>query len=370
MLTSLDADLMKQLADHRGEPSISVYIPTHIKGPEVEQDHIHLKNAVTSVEGSLTEMGVREDERRSLLAPIIARLEDRDFWRHQGSSLAIFRSATLHEEVRLAIDVEPKVRIRDRFLITPLIEATGEKHVHVLVLSRSEARLFEMGRYGGSALSLPEGVPTSMEEANWFTDRERQLQDRPKNTGGEFHGHGATSTEKADLRRFLRELSEGVKTVVGNSPVVVAAVTELAAAYKHESRHRVADPIVAGNFDGLDAHEIHSKSAETITGMLGAQRSQLVRSWNESLGGRLGTKGIIDTVIAAHHGRVGTLLVGDTNPIWGSFNADESEVFVFDERGSDHRNLVDDCIRATLSHSGQIVKCEEIDAPVGALLRY
>ena len=370
MLTSLEADLMKTLADHREEPSISVYIPTHVKGREVEQDHIHLKNSVAEVESTLDSMGLRDDSRSKLLAPLVARIEDRDFWQHQGSGLAIFRSASTHHEIRLANAVEPKVRVRDRFLITPLIEATGEDHVHVLALSRSQARLFEMGRHGGSALELPAGVPTSLEEANWFMDRERQLQDRPKATGGEFHGHGATSTEKADLRRFLRELSDGVKSVVGEAPVMLAAVKELAAAYRHEARHRVADEVVTGNPDGLDLHQLHASSSGAIAEMLGNQRTLLVASWNESLGSRMGTKGIIDTVIAAHHGRIDTLLVGDTRPVWGRFDSDESEVVVFDDRGKDHRNLMDDCIRATLSHSGRIMKCEEIDAPVGALLRY
>ncbi len=371
MLTTLETDLLKELATHRNEPCVTVYIPTHVKGREIEQDPIRLKNAISVADSELEKIGVDDSTRDSLLNRMRRRIEDRDFWRHQGSGLAIFASNDTYEEVRLRVPVDERVRISDRFLITPLVEATGEHSVYVLALSRGNARLFQLGEQGGSELELPEGTPRSMEDANWFIDREAQLQDRAKSTGGEFHGHGDTGgTERADLRRFIRELSDGVKTVVGDNPVIVAAVGELAAAYQHDAHHRVADQIVPGNPDNLELTELRERAADVIEASRAEKMSALEHRWNESLGRKTATKGIIETVIAAHHGRVETLLVGDTTPIWGTFDPDEVEVIVYDERGDDHRNLIDDSIRATLENGGKIVKVREIDANIGSLLRY
>ena len=371
MLTTLETDLLKELASHRNEPCVTIYIPTHVKGREIEQDPIRLKNAISTAEAELEKLGVDDGRKATLLARMRDRIDDRDFWRHQGSGLAIFASSTMYEEVRLRVPVNERVRVSDRFLITPLVEATGEHSVYVLALSRGNARLFQLGEQGGAELELPEGTPRSMEDANWFIDREAQLQDRAKTTGGEFHGHGDTGgTERADLRRFLRELSDGVKVVVGDNPVIVAAVNELAAAYQHDAHHRVSQHVIPGNPDNLDLTELRERAANVIEASRSEKMSELEHRWNESLGRKTATKGIISTVIAAHHGRVETLLVGDTSPIWGTFDPDEVEVIVYDERGHDHRNLVDDSIRATLRHGGKIVRVRKIEDDIGSLLRY
>ena len=165
-------------------------------------------------------------------------------------------------------------------------------------------------------------------------------------------------------------MSDGVKAVVGDSPVIVAAVNELAAAYQHDAHHRVASHVIAGNPDDLDLSELRERAADVIEASRTEKMGELEHRWNESLGRKTATKGIIDTVIAAHLGRVETLLVGDTTPIWGTFDPAEVEVVVYDERGDDHRNLVDDSIRATLQHGGKIVKVRKIEDDIGSLLRY
>ncbi len=371
MITTLETDLLKELASHRNDPCVTIYIPTHVKGREIEQDPIRLKNAISTAEAELEKAGADDAVRNSLLANMRQRVDDRDFWRHQGSGLAIFSSKDLYEEVRLRAPVDDRVRVSDRFLITPLVEATGEHSVYVLALSRGDARLFQLGEQGGTELELPEGTPRSMEDANWFTDRQSGLQYLGKTSGGQFHGHGSVGgTERADLRRFLRDLSDGVKAVVGDSPVIVAAVSELAAAYQHDAHHRVAPHVIAGNPDDLDLTELRERAADVIETSRSERMSELEHRWNESLGRKTATKGIIDTVIAAHLGRVETLLVGDTTPIWGTFDPDEVEVVVYDERGDDHKNLVDDSIRETLQHGGKIVKVRTIEENIGSLLRY
>ena len=370
VLTTVETNLLKDLATHQDRICISIYIPTHVKGPEIEQDPIRLKNAISSADTELESAGVDEEMRNTLLLRPRERVEDRSFWRHQGSGLALFISDGFYEEVRLRAPVTERVRVDDRFMITPLVEATGEHSIHLLALSRGNARLFQIGEQGGTSLELPEGTPVSMEQANWFLDREAQLQDRAKTTGGEFHGHSDDGTERADLRRFLRELSEGVKAVVSDSTVVVAAVSELAAAYQHDARHHVSDHVVAGNPDDMDLNELRERAASVIEATRAEKMEALEHRWREALGTDAATKGIIDTVIAAHHGRVETLLVGDTTPIWGTFDPDEVEVVVYDERGDDHRNLVDDSIRATLLNGGRVVSVRQIDENIGALLRY
>ena len=95
MLTTLETDLLKELASHRNDPCVSIYIPTHVKGREIEQDPIRLKNALSVAETELGQAGLDDSRVGMLLSRARQRIEDRDFWRHQGSGLAIFISNDL-----------------------------------------------------------------------------------------------------------------------------------------------------------------------------------------------------------------------------------------------------------------------------------
>ena len=66
----LNQDTLKKLLKKRNEPSISIYIPTHRKGDESEQDHIRFKNQIREVEKQLVEKGYKKNESDNLLNPL------------------------------------------------------------------------------------------------------------------------------------------------------------------------------------------------------------------------------------------------------------------------------------------------------------
>jgi len=67
-------------------PAVSIYLPTHTAGREIRQDHIRLKNLLSSAAERLTAQR-RKPEIEALLAPVEALVGDDDFWRHQERSL-------------------------------------------------------------------------------------------------------------------------------------------------------------------------------------------------------------------------------------------------------------------------------------------
>ena len=63
---------LKDLAENPKGPCVSIFMPTHFKGPETQQNPIRLKNLLREAEQRLVELEIRPAEARELLAPAAA----------------------------------------------------------------------------------------------------------------------------------------------------------------------------------------------------------------------------------------------------------------------------------------------------------
>jgi hypothetical protein len=75
---------LRRLALGRRGPCVSVFLPTHRAGPEVQQGPIRLKNLLRQATEVLKSDGVRAPEIDRLLAPLRGLLDDRLFWQYQS----------------------------------------------------------------------------------------------------------------------------------------------------------------------------------------------------------------------------------------------------------------------------------------------
>jgi hypothetical protein len=97
----------------RGAGLVSVYLPTHCSGPEVDQGRIRL------------------------------------FWSHQDDALALFASDDGLRIGRLPLRVREFVHVGPRLCGRPLLPAVSDgQRFHVLALSRNEVRLYVCTRRG------------------------------------------------------------------------------------------------------------------------------------------------------------------------------------------------------------------------------
>ena len=84
----LDRKELKGLVENREGTCVSIFMPTHRKGPETQQGPIRLKNLLREAEQQLVELEVRPAKAREWLAPAAALLEDFNFWQYQSDGLA------------------------------------------------------------------------------------------------------------------------------------------------------------------------------------------------------------------------------------------------------------------------------------------
>ena len=84
---------LEQLMLNKQQNCVSIYLPTHQTGAEIQQDPIRLKNQLKEAEILLSAQGVSTRGVQTMLEPASTLLQDSGFWQHQSDGLAIFLSS-------------------------------------------------------------------------------------------------------------------------------------------------------------------------------------------------------------------------------------------------------------------------------------
>ena len=115
----------KELAQHEGDNSISLFIPTHRAGVEVneKQDAIIYKNAIQEITRQLQQKGINQRDIDNLLQPAFELYKDDVFWNNQQDGLAVFLSPDNFKVFKLPYMVKEELFINSSFFITPLLPA-------------------------------------------------------------------------------------------------------------------------------------------------------------------------------------------------------------------------------------------------------
>jgi hypothetical protein len=120
MSTRSEGNLNMLMENHRG-PCISLYLPTHQVGPEIQHDRIRLKNQMRQAENLLFLANVHAAEVENLLEPILALVADEPFWLHPSEGLALFRSPDVFAPYHLPFSCKEFVVASNHFYLKPLL---------------------------------------------------------------------------------------------------------------------------------------------------------------------------------------------------------------------------------------------------------
>ena len=364
------------LVDARIFPAISVYMPTHRVGPEIQQDPIRLKNLVGRARKVLVEESdMRGPEADRLLEPIADLVADSDFWQHQDEGLALFLSVDRLRSFRLPVSFEEYLAVGDGFHVKQLLEVvnSGER-VYVLALSRQRVRLLLATRFEVDEIDLGE-VPTTMSEALQHEDLERQLQFHQSGVRGRgsptaiFHGQGmGKETAHRRLERFFRTIDRGVaKVIEPDTPLVLAGVEYLLPIYRTVSRHpEILDGEIAGSPDGVRDEELRERVWQIAAPFFDKEKDAALSTYAS---GAAPTERLIEGVVrAAREGRVAGLFVDPTVTMWGSVV--EGSVVQHETHQPGDRDLLDVSVVETWRHGGSVYLGAPEGTVAAAVLRY
>ncbi len=370
MLTMSQEEL-KSIVTAGHEPAVSVFLPTHRAGAEIQQDPIRLKNLIKQAEDQLIKEGMRAPEARELLAPISALLDDADFWRHQEDGLAIFRSREVFRVYRLPIPLEEFVQVSTRFYVKPLLPVLiNESRFYVLALSQKAVRLLECSRDHVQAVdlaSVPQGMEAALPEGGSPQDQHYSLP-VGHNASTRFHGHGAGAEDldAVNVIRYFHRVREGLKDILAQNraPIVLACVDHLAPLFKEATGDRnILEAIVQGNPDGLSDKELHHRAWPIAEPSFLEARAMAATQYHEGLGkGRAG-HALLDVLTAAHQGRIATLFLASGVRRYGRFDFDSLSLEEHAEQQPGDDELIDLAAMQTLLHGGILYGTDQKDMP-------
>ena len=324
--TELDRELFDRLAAATGEALISIYLPTHVKGAEIGQDRIRLKNGISDAEARLDEAGWSPRDRSALLESARDLLEDEDFWKHQRPALGVFvDSKGETTPVSLIEDTMERTVVSGVFHLRPAVPSLHPPELPVLVLSKGGVRLYRIT--GRQVRRVEADLPESFEDVNWFVDRERQRQRHPDKAGTTRgrHGHEGGYRDE-DLDRFLRAVATALPDA-GPEPLVVLGDDNLPARFDDISDRETVSPSNGGVGEVDDVVEIVEKTAPVLE----SHRISVIEARRQEAEGHLGSGNSItdldEGLQAAVAGRISGLLIDEgADPVWGEFDPTSLEI--------------------------------------------
>ncbi len=380
-MKNLTLDQIKGLAQQTASPSISIFLPTHRAGREMQQDPIRFKNLLRDAKKQLLGGGMGPREADALLQPAQALLDDSNFWNHQHDGLAIFMAADDFHYYPLPFSVEELLVLAQSYYVKPVLPLfTNNGHYFILAISQNEVRLFEGTRYGVGQMALPDGIPANIEEALRLDGPQKSLQMHSGDGGGMFHGQGPSDEEqKVWIEQYLNLVDTSLKEIFReqNAPLVLAGVDYLLPMYRKVSEYQnIMEEGITGGPENLRPEELQEQAWRIVETYFHQETKKTVEQYQQLADTDKATDNIEEIVAAAFNGRVDKLILSVENQIWGSFNPKNGKVIRSSNGQSKEYNLalLDFTAMNTLQNGGTICALSQdempTDSPIAAVFRY
>ncbi|MBX0299596.1 hypothetical protein K2F54_06355 [Cryobacterium sp. 1639] len=365
--------------------AVSIFLQTHPTGKEVRQDPIRLKNLLADARTKLTRTSLTEAEADALLQPATDLLEDREFWQHRSTGLALFIGQDQLDDFHVPLDFEDRVVVGHAFDVRPLLPLlTADGQFRVLTVTSESARLYTGSRHD-LVLDTTAGLP---ERASVENDYENPVQASPPArprvgsaniSNAQVYGDGPPDFRKALLQEFVGAVAKAVDKLnaADPQPLVLVADAEVGGHFQHDAHlGSMLIGVVHTNPASLDVRELHDLAYPEAKSRLDSGRVDAIAKAAELLGrGDQGATSVLpDIVRAAYRGQVDTLLLGEGEPVWGRYDLDADRLETgpaFEASGED---LWASAAVQTLQHGGSVhlTKPDELpdQAAAVALLRF
>ncbi len=356
MNASISPDQLKALLQPHDPPCLSIYLPTHRRHPENQQDPIRYKNLVKELEAAL-KSGFPDANAEELLAPFHALGADADFWNHTWDGLAVLGAAGSFHTFKLQRTVPELATAATSFHLKPLlrIQQSADRY-QVLALNRREIRLFEGDRDQLDEITLADGVPATITDA--LGDEHSEPHQTVASYGGAAlgssmrHGHGSKADDADnDEERFFRAIDRAILEQYSRPsgmPLILAALSQYHTPFRNVSHNPfLYEDGIEADPAALSAADLCERAWKVIEPEFRARTKKLADTYGAAHGRALASDDLEYATKAASDSRVETLLV-------------EADRIL---PGPDGDDLLDDLAELVLQRGGQVVVVPAADMP-------
>lgn len=373
---------LRTLMADRHEFCVSLFLPTHRAGMEIQQDAIRLKNLLRTAEERLASAGMRSTDVKTMLAPVYALLDDSLYWHYQSDGLAVFVSPNTFRTFRVPLAFDDMCLVANGFQLKRLLPLfSTDATYYILALSKKHVQLYLGTRDTVSMLDV-DTIPKSLAEVLRYNEYEKHVQSRSMPVGGHgaavFHGHGGSEEDaKKNLLQYFLQIDKGLAEFLGNAhaPLVLAGVDYLLPIYREANSyaHLLSQGIV-GSPDHMAMEALHQRSWAIVQPHTLQKQQEAAERYHSLQANNRVSNDIRHLLVAALQGRVDTLFVGTGVQYWGTYQHDTLEVTLHKDYQQGDRDLLNEAALYTLLNKGTVYAVQDTaipdDLPVAGILRY
>lgn len=235
------ADLSTVL-DAAPSPAVSIFMPTHVRGDEVRQGPIRLKNLAAEAKAGLAAAGLPAAEIERIVGPALTLVEDHEFWQHRDQGLALFLDAGGARRFTVPIPLAEDVAVGTGFRVRPLLPVLAADGAFLVVTVTADAvRVLDASRFAVTGTDLPGGPdgPDGSVENDYENPVQASPPARP-HTGtanishAQVYGDSPPEWRKTRLVEYVRKVAAAVERRLAADPVpvVLVADTEIAGHFR------------------------------------------------------------------------------------------------------------------------------------------
>ncbi len=388
LLTEKHMDLLTRDSLHpilQDQPTLcaSLYLPTHRRGKETQQDPVMLKNALREIERELVEKGLRLTEATEITASAWPLIEDTVYWSHQLDGLAMFLGRNDAYAFRLPLQFSEQVICENQFYIRPLLPMlTGDGRFYILRISQNNIRLLQCSRYTVSEVELRDVKNVKEMLAQFDVDQSLSMRHasasgvQGRGAGGtHFHNHGEGGDDmdiKSRALEFFQHVDGKVREALDGetAPMILAGVEYMRAHYRLASKYPfIANEGIDGNQDAVSDEDLARKGWELVAPQFQQERQAELERLRHFLGtgDRKGSDALHSIITAAWSRMVETLFIPAQEQLWGLFDPEAMDVQVHRERLPRDEEMLNLACIYTLRSGGTIYECAPEELPDGAM---
>jgi len=357
------------LANHRGDMCVSIFLPTTPVSLETDADRLLLKNQAKEALEQLQVDNVDKRRAADLAEELDDLIDDDEFWRFQARGLAIYATPDNLHSFRLPNALEPLVKVSDRFHLKPLLRSiTFCNACYVLALADASVRLIEvladLPAVEVNVDNMPKDAASAVGKASIAV----------RSYSGRL---GGSEGKKVRLRQYARQVDAALRGLLSGSdiPLVLAAVESLGAIYRSVNSYTYLLPRgIEGNPERQSAAELAAAARPLLDELYRERIADWLALFRQRGNEGRATTDIAQAARAATFGAIQSLLVDLDRVMYGMVDEVDGSVTFADGPGAGAYGVADEIARRVLLSGGRVWSVRQANMPEGkalaAILRY
>jgi hypothetical protein len=353
------------LQEARGDPALTITLPTHRTSPENRQDTVRVKNLVDqAVNQVLEQYNKREvDQLVSQLETLVANID----FRYTLDGLALFVHRGFARAYKLPFTLNERVIVAETFFTRDLVFALNRTPRYwTLALSEKPTRLYEGTR--DTLIEIEEeGFPMVHE-----------------GPGGEQSLPGGFGVKKSAYRderhrQFFRKIDSALRVFLLDDPLplIITGVDRFLSFFNEVSEHKnfIAGTLM-GSYDKTSPHDLGKMVWPLAKDYFAQQRQEVLQDLDRAVGERKFASTIGEVWRMANQGRGRLLLVEEDYHYAAKLDASGTHLFPADDPAEEGyiADAVDEVVKIVLDKQGLVVFVEnnqlETHQRIALILRF